>query len=84
MLKTKKEKIPPILGTRGIINNNFDKTEEFANHFEGIFRPNPPMGRDHEKSTDVINKQMHTEYRGTSPRNDDRGTPEHYKNPCGP
>ncbi|GJQ79219.1 hypothetical protein Trydic_g5464 [Trypoxylus dichotomus] len=65
ILKTKKEKIPPILGTRAIINNNSDKTEEFANYLEGTFRPNPPMGRDHEKFTDVTNKQVHTEYRDT-------------------
>ncbi|GJQ76331.1 hypothetical protein Trydic_g2054 [Trypoxylus dichotomus] len=51
ILKTKKEKIPPILGTRGIMNNNSDKTEEFSNYF------------DHERFTDVINKQVHTEYR---------------------
>ncbi|GJQ79454.1 hypothetical protein Trydic_g5040 [Trypoxylus dichotomus] len=30
ILKTKKEKILPILGTHGIIKNNSDKTEEFA------------------------------------------------------
>ncbi|GJQ78250.1 hypothetical protein Trydic_g2578 [Trypoxylus dichotomus] len=82
MLETKKEKIPPIRGTRGIINNNFDKTEEFANYFEGTFRPSPPMDRDHEKFTDVINKQVRTEYRDTI--NVDRGTPQHYKNTCGP
>ncbi|GJQ79246.1 hypothetical protein Trydic_g5490 [Trypoxylus dichotomus] len=59
------EKIPPILGTRGIISNNSDKTEEFANYFEWTFRPNPPVDTDHEKFTDVINKQVHTAYRDT-------------------
>ncbi|GJQ87960.1 hypothetical protein Trydic_g12890 [Trypoxylus dichotomus] len=63
ILKTKKEKIPLILGTRGIINNNSDKTKEFANYFEGTFRPNPPVDRDHEKFSDVINKQVYTEYK---------------------
>ncbi|GJQ71621.1 hypothetical protein Trydic_g11321 [Trypoxylus dichotomus] len=63
ILKTKKEKIPPILGTHDIINNNSDRTEEFANCFEGTFGPNPPVDRDHEKFTDIINKQVHTEYR---------------------
>ncbi|GJQ73278.1 hypothetical protein Trydic_g13650 [Trypoxylus dichotomus] len=49
----------------GTINNNSDKTEEFATYFEGTFRPNPPVGRDHEKFTDIINKQVYTEYRDT-------------------
>ncbi|GJQ74914.1 hypothetical protein Trydic_g9544 [Trypoxylus dichotomus] len=65
ILKTKEEKIPPILRTRGIINNNSDKTEEFANYFGETFRPNPPVDRDHEKFTEVINKQVHTECRDT-------------------
>ncbi|GJQ79350.1 hypothetical protein Trydic_g16211 [Trypoxylus dichotomus] len=55
-----KKKIPPILGT-----HNSDKTEEFANYFEGTFRHNPPVEKNHEKFTDVINKQVHTEYRDT-------------------
>ncbi|GJQ88084.1 hypothetical protein Trydic_g13096 [Trypoxylus dichotomus] len=63
ILKTKKEKIPPILGTHGIINNNSDKTEEFANYFEGIFHSNLPVDTDHEKFTDVIYKQVHTKCR---------------------
>ncbi|GJQ75503.1 hypothetical protein Trydic_g17590 [Trypoxylus dichotomus] len=57
--------MPPILGACGIINNNSDKTEKFANYFEGTFRSNPPVDRYHEKFTNVINKQVHTEYRDT-------------------
>ncbi|GJQ65130.1 hypothetical protein Trydic_g7274 [Trypoxylus dichotomus] len=48
-----------------IINNNSDKTEEFANYFEKTFRLNPPVDRNREKNTDVINKEVHTEYRDT-------------------
>ncbi|GJQ80544.1 hypothetical protein Trydic_g19949 [Trypoxylus dichotomus] len=83
MLKTKKEKIPPILGTRGIINNNFDKTQEFVNYFEGTFRSNPPMDRDREKFTGVVNKQVHTEYRDTI-NVQETTTEEHHRNPCAP
>ncbi|GJQ70781.1 hypothetical protein Trydic_g709 [Trypoxylus dichotomus] len=85
ILKTKKEKIPPILGTCGIINNNSDKSEESANYFEGIFRPNPPVDRDHEKFTDVINEQLRTEYKDTI--NVHETTTEELRNikiPCGP
>ncbi|GJQ88441.1 hypothetical protein Trydic_g9507 [Trypoxylus dichotomus] len=32
-------------------------------YFEGTFHPNPPVDRDHEKFTDVFNKQVHAEYR---------------------
>ncbi|GJQ66405.1 hypothetical protein Trydic_g4421 [Trypoxylus dichotomus] len=58
---TKKDKTPPILGARGIINNS-GKTEEFANYLEGTFRANPLVDMTHVQFTD---KQVHTEYRGT-------------------
>ncbi|GJQ77831.1 hypothetical protein Trydic_g16086 [Trypoxylus dichotomus] len=57
------DKVPPTLGAPEIINNNSVKIEEFANYFEGTFRRNLLVDRNHEKFTDVINKGLHTEYR---------------------
>ncbi|GJQ87970.1 hypothetical protein Trydic_g12899 [Trypoxylus dichotomus] len=47
------------------MNNNSDKTEEFVNYFEAIFRRHSPMDKNHEKFINAINKQVHTEFKGT-------------------
>lgn len=42
LTKDKREKLPPIHTNTGIVTDDKDKTEAFADHLQTIFTPNPP------------------------------------------